>query len=123
MSPRCRRGLYSIQEVRPAIGGVAQETLAAHNIHLQVLVGVGVLGSLLWFAFLISLFIGSRAGAAFQFVAPATLALLAYEMTESSLFGSGGPLVAACWFILFSCAAASRVKRVKMERVLEPSSK
>lgn len=105
------QGLFSIQQAQgttPTGSGPQVEPFAAHNIYLQFLVGLGVVGLTIWLVFLVSVFRGSRTSELFILLGPVSVALLAYELTESSLAAGGGPLTAGCWLLLFATAAAAR---------------
>ena len=76
--------------------------LEAHNVYLSVLVELGLVGAV----FFIALGVGMLRSAARHtvLIAAATTAL-AVEVTESSLFGLGGPTALMSWLVLFAWAA------------------
>jgi O-antigen ligase len=75
----------------------------AHNVYLSVLVEMGVLGALVFAALLVATFRSAASGAALIGAASTALSV---ELTESSLFGLGGPTAIMSWLVLFGWAAS-----------------
>jgi O-antigen ligase len=93
---------YRTVELLPSSDG-----FTAHNIYLSILVELGVVGLLIFLAvFAILLVVGLRgAGRIDRALAGAVVAVLVGELTESSVFGFGGPTAILSWSIIVGFAA------------------
>lgn len=84
-------------------------TIEAHNVYLSVLVELGVLGAVV----LMTLFVGMLVSATRSTrLIGAAVTALAVEVTESSLFGLGGPTAVMSWLVLFGWAATGLSSRL-----------
>ena len=109
-------GLYtttpdvSIEEVN-ASGGLIIQDLAPHNIFLQVLVEIGVIGLGIFVCFLLVVMRSRMKVPPYETLLGIVLAIFVYELTESSLFGFGGPFALVAWLCILMLASASRLTR------------
>lgn len=79
--------------------------LAGHNIFLSVLTETGIVGFIAFLSILIMIFVQGRGGA----LAGAAVTVLGIEMTESSIYGWGGPTALTSWLVMLSYAAVYRL--------------
>jgi O-antigen ligase len=73
----------------------------AHNVYLSVLVELGLVGAVLFIALGVGML---RSAARHTVLIAAAVTALAVEVTESSLFGLGGPTALMSWLVLFAWA-------------------
>lgn len=81
----------------------------AHNIYLSTLVETGLVGFVPFLVLIICILAAGRANGQPTLFVP-VFAILVVEMTESSLFGFGGPTALAFW-LLFALHAANGTAR------------
>jgi O-antigen ligase len=75
---------------------------AGHNTYLSLLVELGVVGFAVFAGLLVVTFLAAKRD---ELLIGAVVAVLAIELTESTLFGFGGPTALFSWLILFGYAA------------------
>lgn len=91
--------------------------LAAHNIYLSVLVETGVIGAAVFVALILAIVAASRYGGAHRPLVAAAAAVAAMELTESSIFGFGGPTALPAWLIVLAFAAGGmHLRAASVER-------
>lgn len=81
--------------------------VAAHNIYLQMLVELGIIGFILFMALMVNGFVSSFSKRRIPLLLPSALLLLFQGLSESSLFGLGGIIAFFTW-LLFGAFATSR---------------
>lgn len=82
--------------------------LAAHNTYLSVLTETGILGFGAFAGVVISLLAASRAGRAARPLVSVVTTIAVIELTESSIYGFGGPTALSFWMIALAFAANGR---------------
>ena len=87
---------FRTTELLPGTNG-----LAGHNIFLSVLTETGIIGLLAFLAVLAAVVFSGRQGT----MAGAAAAVIVVELTESSIYGWGGPTALVSWLVLLSFAA------------------
>ncbi|WP_168429464.1 MULTISPECIES: O-antigen ligase family protein [unclassified Microbacterium] len=82
--------------------------LAAHNVYLSILVELGLVGAGTFLLLIISVVAASiRRGATNELIIP-VVAIAVVELTESSVFGFGGPSALSAWIVILAFAANGR---------------
>lgn len=93
---------------RSAEVDLGSKVATAHNVYLTILVELGVVGLIVFLWFVLRLLLaGSRQSPLFG----AAVAVLVVELTESSLFGFGGPTALTAWLIMIGYASTGRYLR------------
>lgn len=88
-----------------------EEGVAVHNIYLQVLLEMGIFGMLTFGALTIAVLLCCfQKNAVSVFLIP-VVSILAFELTESSLFGFGNYLTQICWLLMGFAVAVGRLQR------------
>ena len=91
--------------------------LQAHNVYLSVLVELGAVGFLVFGCLLLSILLSGRWS--HPLLAAAVCALV-LELTESSMFGFGGPTALLTWLVLLGFASTGSVRRAD-SAVIDPA--
>ena len=89
------------------------EGLAGHNIFLSVLTETGVLGFISFLAVLVAVCLCGRGNS----MAGAAATVIIIELTESSIYGWGGPTSTISWLALMSYAALGRSNSSRSEAI------
>jgi O-antigen ligase len=76
--------------------------LQAHNVYLSVLVELGAVGFLVFGCLLLSILVAGRWSHPLLAAAACALVL---ELTESAMFGFGGPSALLTWLVLLGFAS------------------
>ena len=79
--------------------------VAGHNIYLSVLAETGAVGFGVFAALFVAIVIASRNGRAHRPLVGAAVTVAVMELTESSIYGFGGPTALTAWLILLAFAA------------------
>ena len=82
---------------------------ASHNIYLSVLAETGVFGAAVFAILLLLILRGGPRSGGQRWLLGAVVTILAIELTESTLFGWGGPNAMVAWLTLLAFAASGRV--------------
>lgn len=102
-SPWTGTGYRSIEEVKPGAPG-----LAAHNIYLSVLTETGLFGALFFAALGMSVLFASQCGRTGRPLLVVVVTIATVELTESSIYGWGGPSALTAWMLILAFAASGR---------------
>jgi O-antigen ligase len=82
----------------------------AHNVYLSVLVEMGVLGAAVFAALLFMILRAAPRMGPERLLLALAVAILAGQLTSSSLFGWGGQTALLEWLMLFALAASGRTQ-------------
>lgn len=104
-SPWTGTGYRSIEEVKPGAPG-----LAAHNIYLSVLTETGLYGTLFFAALGVSVLVASQCGRKGRPLLVVVVTIATVELTESSIYGWGGPSALTAWILILAFAASGRFR-------------
>lgn len=102
-SPFTGTGYRSTEALSPGASG-----LAGHNIYLTVLTETGLFGALFFLCLAIAVFAASRAGKVGRPLIVVVVTISAAEVTESSIYGWGGPTALTAWLMILAFAACGR---------------
>lgn len=95
--------------------------VAGHNVYLSVLAETGMIGAMIFAALMLAVIVASRAGRAHRPLVGAVVTVAVMELTESSIFGFGGPTALTAWLVVFAFAAwGATMRSAPIER--SPSS-
>ena len=97
---------YRTTEELSAVG--SQTGLAGHNIYLSVLAETGLIGAVVFLLLLAFIFRAGTGQAATRAIAGAAVAVAVVELTESSIYGWGGPTALMAWLVLLGYSASAR---------------
>ena len=98
-----RTGVLDVQ-----VSSTLNLPLQAHNVYLSVLVELGAVGFLVFGCLLLSILLSGHWG--HPLLAAAVCALV-LELTESAMFGFGGPSALLTWMVLLGFASTGAVAR------------
>lgn len=84
---------------------LADGGLAGHNAYLSVLTETGIVGAAVFAAFIICVLVASRNGHAHRPLLGVAVTVAVMELTESSVFGFGGPTALTAWLCVLAFAA------------------
>lgn len=107
-SPFTGTGYRSVEALSPSNSG-----LAGHNIYLTVLTETGVFGAFFFAGLIISVLAASRLGNTGRPLLIVTVTVAAAELTESSIYGWGGPTALTAWLLILAFAANGRFSEVE----------
>lgn len=119
-----RLGIYQLAlthwQQSPLLGtgfGTSEGTvgLAAHNIFLTALLETGAVGATLFVVAIVSLWRTRPAVGGAATLSGAIVAVLFVELTESTLFGLGGPTALLSWIVLLAASASGATARSEPE--------
>ncbi|MDQ0824657.1 O-antigen ligase [Arthrobacter sp. B2I5] len=104
-SPLTGTGYRSIEEVKPGAPG-----LAAHNIYLSILTETGLFGAFIFVALGLSVLAASRLENSARPLLVVVVTIAVVELTESSIYGWGGPSALTAWMLILAFAANGRFR-------------
>lgn len=102
-SPFTGTGYRSIEALSPNASG-----LAGHNIYLTVLTETGLFGAAFFVGLAFSVIAASRSGRAGRPMLVVAVTIATVELTESSIYGWGGPTALTAWLMILVFAASGR---------------
>lgn len=108
LSPFTGTGFRTVEVLSPASSG-----LAGHNIYLTVLTETGLFGAFFFVCLAIAVVSASGAGKAGRPLLLVVVTVAAAELTESSIYGWGGPTAISAWLLILAFAANGRFLKDK----------
>lgn len=125
------RSVLEVFENSPIVGSgfrtteLIQEGLTAHNLYLSVLAETGLLGAVMFFGLVLSVVAAGRRPGAPNPLLPALVTVGAMELTESSIFGFGGPTATTAWLLVLAFSSYGRLVAEKLDKsnVLDSGAK
>jgi O-antigen ligase len=100
-SPWMGTGFRSIEALNPA-------HLTGHDIYLTVLTEMGILGAAIFACLVIAVILASRGARPGRSLSIIAVAVATAELTESSMYGWGGPTALTEWLLVLAFAASGR---------------
>ncbi|GAB3800080.1 hypothetical protein GCM10028798_14050 [Humibacter antri] len=95
--------------------------LAAHDTYLSVLSQTGILGFVVFLSLIIAIILASRSGSAPRPLVSVAVTVAVIELTESSIYGFGGPTALTFWLLVLAFAAQGRFLRAKAGQLVRAS--
>ncbi|MDP9904646.1 O-antigen ligase family protein [Arthrobacter bambusae] len=108
LTPFTGTGFRTVEVLSPASSG-----LAGHNIYLTVLTETGLFGAFLFVGLVFAIVVASRAGKTGRPLLLVVVTVAAAELTESSIYGWGGPTAISAWLLILAFAANGRFLKDK----------
>ncbi|MET1155135.1 O-antigen ligase family protein [Arthrobacter sp.] len=102
-SPFTGTGYRSTEALSPGASG-----LTGHNIYLTILTETGLFGALFFAGLSIAVLAASGAGKVGRPLLVVVVTIAAVELTESSIYGWGGPTALTAWLMILAFAASGR---------------
>jgi|GEM_PF-4409482 len=82
------------------------EGISGHNIYLSVLAEMGIIGCFLFIFLIFNILRGGQYTGENKMLLGAVITVFAMELTESSMFGFGGPTALFAWIIVLAFASS-----------------
>ena len=116
-SPFTGTGYRSVEALSPDASG-----LAGHNIYLTILTETGLFGALFFVGLVFVVLDASKAGKISRPLLVVVVTIATVELTESSIYGWGGPTALSAWLLILGFAASGRFLSEEEPAVESPAA-